>query len=103
MHIGERDLLVRRLATLRKAAEKQALLEEVLRRSTPVEAKYFLKTLSGGLRIGADITTIEEAAASAFEARREAVARARRGSSDICETARGPRRGELSSRRFHLF
>src|SRR6266567_4240134 len=103
MTIGETDLLFRRLATLRKAAEKQALLEEVLRRSTPVEAKYFLKTLSGGLRIGADVTTVEEAVAQAFEAEREAVARARRDSGDIGETARVARDGRLSEIRFRLF
>jgi len=103
MTIGETDLLFRRLATLRKAAEKQALLEQVLRRSTPVEAKYFLKTLSGGLRIGADVTTIEEAVAQAFEAGREAVARARRDSGDIGETARAAREGRLSEIRFRLF
>jgi len=103
MTIGETDLRFRRLATLRKAAEKQALLEEVLRRSTPVEVKYFLKTLSGGLRIGADVTTIEEAVAQAFEAGREAVARARRDSGDIGETARAAREGRLSEIRFRLF
>ena len=103
MTIAETDLLFRRLATLRKAAEKQALLEEVLRRSTPVEAKYFLKTLSGGLRIGADVTTVEEAVAQAFEAEREAVARARRDSGDIGETARAAREGTLSEIRFRLF
>ncbi len=103
MTIGETDLLFRRLATLRKAAEKQALLEEVLRRSAPVEAKYFLKTLSGGLRIGADVTTVEEAVAQAFEAGREAVARARRDSGDIGETAWAARGGTLSEIRFRLF
>jgi ATP-dependent DNA ligase len=103
MTIAETDLLFRRLATLRKAAEKQALLEEVLRRSTPVEAKYFLKTLSGGLRIGADVTTVEEAVAAAFETGREAVARARRDSGDIGETARAARDGTLSRIRFRLF
>jgi DNA ligase-1 len=103
MTIAETDLLFRQLATLRKAAEKQALLEEVLRRSTPVEAKYFLKTLSGGLRIGADVTTVEEAVAQAFDAEREAVARARRDSGDIGETARASREGTLSEIRFRLF
>ena len=103
MTIGETDLLFRRLATLRKAIEKQALLEEVLRRSTPVEAKYFLKTLSGGLRIGADVTTVEEGVAQAFGADREAVARAHRDSGDIGQTARAAREGTLSQIGFRLF
>jgi len=101
--IAETNRIFRRLATLRKAAEKQTLLEEVLRRSRPVEAKYFLKTLSGGLRIGADVTTVEEAVAEAFGADREAVARAHRDSGDIGLTALSAREGTLSQIRFRLF
>jgi DNA ligase-1 len=101
--IAEVDALFRRLAGLRKAAEKQALLEELLRRASPVEAKYLLKTLSGGLRVGADVTTVEEAVAEAFGADREAVARARRDSGDIGETARAAREGRLPELRFRLF
>src|SRR6185503_6299168 len=69
----------------------------------PVEGKYILKTLSGGLRIGADVTTVEEAIARAFGADREAVARARRNCGDIGETARAAREGRLSEIRFRLF
>jgi DNA ligase-1 len=103
LEIREVDALFRRLAGLRKAAEKQALLEELLRRAAPVEAKYLLKTLSGGLRVGADVTTVEEAVAEAFGADREAVARARRDSGDIGETARAARDERLGEIRFRLF
>jgi DNA ligase-1 len=101
--IGDVDAAFRRLAGLRKAAEKQALLEELLRRASPVEAKYLLKTLSGGLRVGAEVTTIEDAVAAAFGAEREAVARAHRDSGDIGETARAAREGRLADIRFRLF
>jgi len=103
LEIREVDALFRRLAGLRKAAEKQALLEELLRRAAPVEAKYLLKTLSGGLRVGADVTTVEEAVAEAFGADREAAARARRDSGDIGETARAARDERLGEIRFRLF
>ena len=53
-------------------------IEGLLGRASPVEAKYLVKTLSGGLRTGADILTVEEAIARAFGAEREEVARARR-------------------------
>jgi DNA ligase-1 len=62
-----------------------------------------LKTFSGGLRIGADVTTVEEAIAQAFGADREAVARARRDCGDIGETAVAARDGRLQDIRFRLF
>lgn len=103
MTIAETDRFFRDLAVRRKAAEKSGLLEEVLRRCSAVEAKYLLKTLSGGLRIGADVTTVEEAIAQAFGCDREAVARGRRDSGDVGETAAAARAGRLEEIRFRLF
>ncbi|HEY6929504.1 MAG TPA: ATP-dependent DNA ligase [Thermoanaerobaculia bacterium] len=97
------DSALRRLSTMRKAAEKQTVIEDLLRRAEPVEARYLLKTLSGGLRVGADTTTVEEAIAAAFDVDREAVARARRDSGDIGETALAAREGRLAEIRFRLF
>ncbi len=99
----EVDAWLRDLAKERKAAGKQAALARMLERSSPVEGKYLVKTLSGGLRIGADVTTIEEAIAQAFGAYREAVARARRDCGDIGETAVEAREGRLAEIRFRLF
>lgn len=103
MSIREVDSRLRELSRERKAAGKQAAVEAMLRRSSPVEGKYLLKTLSGGLRIGADVTTVEEALAQAFGADREAVARAHRDSGDIGETAVAAREGTLAEIRFRLF
>jgi DNA ligase-1 len=103
MTISEVDARLRELARERKAAGKQAAVEAMLARSSPVEGKYLIKTLSGGLRIGADVTTVEEALAQAFGADREAVARAHRDSGDIGETAVAARKGTLSEIRFRLF
>ena len=101
--VPEVDELFRAIAAARKPAARGALLEGALRRSSAVEAKYLLKTLSGGLRIGADVTTVEEAIASAFSAGREAVARARRDSGDVGETAAAAREGTLDAIAFRLF
>jgi DNA ligase-1 len=101
--IRDVDAELRRLATFRKAAQKQASIETLLRRSSPVEARYLLKTLAGGLRVGADVTTVEEAVAAAFDADREAVARARRDSGDIGETAAAAKDRRLAEIRFRLF
>jgi DNA ligase-1 len=103
LSVREVDALFRAIASARKPAERGALLETALRRSSAVEAKYLLKTLSGGLRIGADVTTVEEAIASAFSAEREAVARARRDSGDVGETALAARNGTLDAIAFRLF
>ncbi|MFN2385219.1 MAG: ATP-dependent DNA ligase [Thermoanaerobaculia bacterium] len=97
------DERLRELSRLRKAAEKQRALEEILRLASPVEGKYLLKTLSGGLRIGADVTTVEEAVARAFGLDREAVGRAHRDSGDIGETALRAREGRLDHIQFRLF
>ena len=89
---------------MRRAAQKQEAIEELLTRSSPVEAKYLVKTLSGGLRTGADILTVEEAIARAFERDREAVARARRDCGKILgETAVAARDGMLEEITFRLF
>ena len=103
MTVAETDLFFRDLSLRSKPAEKRAAVEAMLRRSTAVEGKYLLKTLSGGLRIGADVTTVEEAVARAFGRDREAVARARRDSGDIGETAAAARSGRLGEIRFRLF
>ena len=101
--IGEVDERLRELSGRRRAAEKGAILEDLLRRASPVEARYLVKTLSGGLRVGADLATVEEAIAAAFGSPREAVARARRDSGDIGETAASAREGRLEGIRFRLF
>jgi DNA ligase-1 len=101
--ILEVDQALRGLASLRKAAQKQETIKRLLRRASPVEAKYLVKTLSGGLRTGADILTVEEAIARAFDADRGAVARARRDCGDIGETAVAARDGRLHEITLRLF
>ena len=101
--VADVEAFFRGLAAVRKPAAKREALAAILRRTSAVEAKYILKTLSGGLRIGADVTTVEEAVAAAFDAEREAVARARRDSGDIGETAAAAKAGRLEEIRFRLF
>ena len=103
MSIREVDSRLRELGRERTAAGKQAAVQAILERSSPTEGKYLVKTLSGGLRIGADVTTVEEAVAQAFGADREAVARAHRDCGDIGETAVAARQGTLADIRFRLF
>jgi len=101
--IAEVEAFFRGLAAAKKPAQRRDALAAILRRTSAVEAKYLLKTLSGGLRVGAEVTTVEEAIAAAFGADREAAARARRDSGDIGETAAAARAGRLGDIRFRLF
>lgn len=55
------------LASTSRRAEKGALLYRALSTCTPVEAKYLLRALGAGLRIGAQQTLILAAIARAFE------------------------------------
>ena len=81
------------LSRTRKPADKRALLESLLSRAGPVETKYLLKTLTGSMRVGADLATIEEAIAvrvrRAARGRRARPAGFRRHRRD---RGRGPRR-----------
>ena len=101
--VADANAFFRGLSSARKAAEKRALLAAILKRSSGVEAKYLLKTLSGGLRVGADLTTVEEAIAAAFGRSRDEVARAHRDCGDIGETAVAAKQGRLGEIRFRLF
>jgi DNA ligase 1 len=54
------------VARLSGPAPKRAMVEDLLRRATPLEAKYIIKIISGDLRIGLRESLVEEAIAKAF-------------------------------------
>ncbi|HEX2022302.1 MAG TPA: ATP-dependent DNA ligase [Candidatus Thermoplasmatota archaeon] len=91
-----------RLAAATPAA-KPRLLEEAWRRMTSVEAKYFTKILTGGMRIGLAESLVEEAIAAATGADVAEVRQANMVSGDVGETALLARRGRLSEAAFRLF
>src|SRR5262249_50740124 len=76
------------LAQQRGPAAKQALLEPVLRRMTPLEAKYFIKIATSELRIGLKESLVEEGIAAAYHQALPAVQRANMLTGDISETLR---------------
>jgi DNA ligase 1 len=53
------------MAAARTTAVRAALVEGLLRRATPLEAKYLLKLMSGDMRIGVKQSLVEEAIAVA--------------------------------------
>ncbi len=91
------------LARTSSAAQKSQLLQELLRRVTPAEAKYVIKIISGDLRIGLRESLVEEAIAKAFEEKPVAVQRANMLLGDIRETLRLAARHQLDQARMRLF
>src|SRR5947209_8220416 len=76
------------LARKSTTAHKQALLQGLLRRVTPLEAKYIVKIIGGDLRIGLRESLVEESIAKAFDEPAASVQRANMLVGDIRETLR---------------
>ena len=91
------------LALKRTVEGKVKLLEGLLGRLRPEEAKYVVKVLVGDLRIGLQESLVEEAIARAFSQDLEAVQRANALLSDIVETVKLAREGRLSEAELRLF
>jgi len=91
------------LAVQRGAAAKQTLLEQVLRRMVPLEAKYFIKIATGELRIGLKESLVEEGIAAAYDRPLVSVQRANMLIGDISETLQLAAAGRLSDVRLELF
>lgn len=82
---------------------KPRLIEAALRRSSPVEAKYFVKLMTGGMRIGLSGTLVEDAIAQAFNRRLEDVRLATMLTGDVGETALLARDARLHEATFRMF
>jgi len=89
--------------TARGPSAKLPLLIEALRNCTPPEGKFFIKILTGDLRIGLKEGLVEEAIANAFDASLEGIKRANLLLGDIGETAQLAQRKELASARLVPF
>jgi len=91
------------LARQRGPAAKQTLLEQSLRRLSPLEAKYFIKVATGELRIGLKESLVEEGIASAYQQPLVAAQRANMLLGDISETLRLAATQQLSGVHLQLF
>lgn len=86
-----------------QAAAKARLIEDAWRRMEPLEAKYFTKIITGGMRIGLTETLVEDAVARAFGCPQADVRMSNMLSGDIGETALLAKRGRLQETPFRLF
>jgi DNA ligase-1 len=93
----------REIARVRGPAAKIALARDLLSRSTPLEAKYIVKIMTGDLRIGLKESLVEEAIAKAYGVPPAEVQRANMLLGDIGGTVRLAVEGRLREARMRLF
>jgi DNA ligase-1 len=101
--LAETEALIARLSEMRGTKNKQALLTDILKVATALEAKYLVKLLVGDLRIGLKEGLVEDAVARAFDQPLARVAQANMMTGDIGETAVRARRKELAGISMRLF
>ena len=99
----EVERIFHQIAGARGSAAKTGLVRDLLSRSTPLEAKYIIKTMTGDLRIGLKESLVEEAIAKAFSQTLSDVQRANMLSGDIGETVSLAAEGKLSEARMRMF
>lgn len=91
------------MAIAKTTAIRTALVEGLLRRSTPLEAKYLLKLMSGDMRIGVKQSLVEEAIAVAASAPVTSVRHAVMLEADLAAAVRRAFAGTLGEARMRLF
>ncbi len=91
------------MAVAKTTAIRAALVEGLLRRAAPLEAKYLLKLMLGDMRIGVKQSLVEEAIAVAAAAPVEAVRNAVMLEADLAGAVRRAFAGTLAEARMRLF
>jgi DNA ligase-1 len=101
--VTEVQSIFRQIAAARGPSAKGALVRDLLRRTTPLEAKYLIKIVTGDLRIGLKESLVEEAIAKAYDGTLPEVQRANMLLGDIGETLRLAAEHRLADARMRLF
>ena len=91
------------MASARTTAIRAALVLDLLRNATPLEAKYLLKLMLGDMRIGVKQSLVEEAIAAATSAPVEQVRHAVMLEADLGSAVRRAFDGTLAQARMRLF
>ncbi len=84
-------------------AAKSAIVRDLLQRSSPLEAKYLIKIMTGDLRIGLRESLVEEAIAKAYDAPYPDVRRANMLLGDISAALRLAAEHRLNEAKMRLF
>jgi DNA ligase-1 len=102
--LAEAELLYVRLYKMRRTADKIELLKQIFSRYRPGTIKYFVKVITGDLRIGLQSKMVEEAVAAATGVAHEIIRQANNRLGDLAAIAVAARRGtvhEIEARLFH--
>ncbi|MEI9981605.1 MAG: ATP-dependent DNA ligase [Edaphobacter sp.] len=91
------------MAVAKTTVIRASLVETLLRRATPLEAKYLLKLMLGDMRIGVKQSLVEEAIAAAANAPVEAVRRTVMLEADLAGAVNRAFAGTLAEARMRLF
>ena len=91
------------MAAARTTAVRAALVESLLRRAAPLEAKYLLKLMIGDMRIGVKQSLVEEAIAAASSTAVAEVRHAVMLEADLASAAQRAFAGTLQEARMRLF
>jgi len=91
------------MAAARTTAVRAQLVERLLRRASPLEAKYLLKLMTGDMRIGVKQSLVEEAIAAAAKVDVAAVRNAVMLEADLSSVVRRAFAGTLGEARMRLF
>jgi DNA ligase-1 len=103
LSLAEAERLYAELARARRAEQKENLLRECFSSYRPLTLKYFVKVITGDLRIGLQEKMLEEAVAEAAGTSPARVRQAIHRTGDLAETALAARRGQLEQISPHLF
>jgi len=103
LSLAQAEALYGELYRRRRAAEKTELLVQCLLRHSPHSLKYFIKIVSGDLRIGLQQKTIEDAVALAAGVPPDALRQASNRLGDAAQAALAARHGSLQQARARLF
>ena len=103
LRLSELEAVFDRIASARDGVTRMAELQEVLSRLSPLGAKYFIKLITGDMRIGLKESLVEEAVAKAFEVQVEQVQRANMLLGDLAETTSLAIANRLGEARMLLF
>lgn len=104
MSLAEAELLYARIYKQRRTAAKVELLRQLYLRHKPETLKFFLKVITGNLRIGLQSKMVEEAIAEATESALDEVRIANNRLGDLSRIALAARLGslhEIEARLFH--
>ncbi len=101
--LADLEALFDRIASARDTVARMAELQEILSRLSPLGAKYFVKLVTGDMRIGLKESLVEEAIAKAWDRSIEQVQRANMLLGDLAGTTRLAIENRLSEARLRLF